>query len=108
MMTNTTDKSGGASTTIVGTEENDQLLAMKKWQQQQEKEQAYGLARMRAVKTRPSTVAAEEFFAPNNRDWKNLPSRLQKLVQSLHDWVRTCLFTFKKGCRDCAPRHIID
>jgi hypothetical protein len=74
---------------IEGNNENnvplDHVLNNK---QQQRKQQEYGLARMRSVTTRPSSVAADEFFCNGGtRDWKNLPARLQKLVDALELWV---------------------
>lgn len=67
--------------------QNNQLgLIMTMTKQQQDK---YGLARLKSVKTRPSTIAAEEFFSPSmNNNWKTLPSRLYKLVDALNSWVR--------------------
>ena len=49
--------------------------------------------RIRAVRTRPSTVAAQEFFEDPNDDWTTLPRRLKRLCQVLDDWVS---FLFKK------------
>jgi hypothetical protein len=46
--------------------------------------QAY--RRIRAVRTRPTTIAAHEFFAEN--DWQSLPRRLFRLAQLLEQWVR--------------------
>lgn len=43
--------------------------------------------RIEAVKTRPSTVAAQEFFA-GDRKSKSLPRRIRRLTQVLESWVR--------------------
>lgn len=51
----------------------------------------YALARFKAVQTRPSTVAAKEFFSNGGgtREMDSLPRRLDRLVQVLGSWVRT-------------------
>lgn len=41
--------------------------------------------RIRSSKTRPSTVAAQEFFASSNN--ASLTERLERLVQVLQEWV---------------------
>lgn len=41
--------------------------------------------------TRPSTIAAKEFFhgtTANHFDWKSLPNRVERLCQVLREWVR--------------------
>ena len=43
--------------------------------------------RIRAVRTRPTTVAANEFFA--DQDWQSLPKRLERLCHVLQQWVRS-------------------
>lgn len=43
--------------------------------------------RIRAVRSRPSTAAAQEFFADPNDDWMTLPRRLKRLVQVFEEWV---------------------
>lgn len=48
----------------------------------------YALARFKAVRTRPSTVAANEFFSDGGtRDVDSLPRRLDRLTQVLVKWV---------------------
>ena len=44
-------------------------------------------ARIKAVKTRPSTVAAKEFFS-GDRKWNTLPRRVRRLVDVYESWVR--------------------
>jgi hypothetical protein len=39
------------------------------------------------IKTRPSTVAAKEFFSDFNGDWLSLPQRCERLVKALDAWV---------------------
>jgi hypothetical protein len=49
----------------------------------------YALARVKAVQTRPSTVAAKEFFSNGGtRELESLPGRLDRLAQVLEAWVR--------------------
>ncbi len=50
----------------------------------------HALRRFEAVRTRPTTLAADEFFSKENEreGWKSLPRRLQRLCQILQDWVR--------------------
>jgi hypothetical protein len=43
--------------------------------------------RIRAVRTRPTTLAAREFFADDN--WQTLPLRLLRLCNVLEQWVCT-------------------
>jgi hypothetical protein len=43
---------------------------------------------IRAVRTRPTTVAAREFFADDN-NWQTLPLRLLRLCNVLEQWVCT-------------------
>ena len=55
-----------------------------------EERKALAIARIQAIRTRPTTVAAQEFFAgSSHRDWKSLPRRLRKLCDVLEAWVRT-------------------
>lgn len=62
-------------------------LAVK---QQQQQHHAHALARIQAVSTRPTTMAAKEFFANGGtREWESLPKRLERLVGVLNDWVST-------------------
>lgn len=44
-------------------------------------------ARIEAVKTRPSSLAAQEFFS-GDRSWKSLPKRVQQIVDVFESWVR--------------------
>lgn len=59
--------------------------------------QLRALERFRAYDTRPSTVAAKEFFGDSDRStksplhWETLPERVDKLCQTLMGWV----------CREC-------
>jgi hypothetical protein len=55
--------------------------------------EALAQARIKAVKTRPSTLAAQEFFS-GDRTWKSLPRRVQLMVDVFESWVRCfhCLF----------------
>jgi hypothetical protein len=46
------------------------------------------LERLSLVRTRPSTVMAEEFCSSPDLSWRSLPNRLDTLVQRLHSWVR--------------------
>jgi hypothetical protein len=51
--------------------------------------------KLESVKTRTTTVAAEEFFAgsPSTEEWrKTLPQRLERLCHVLESWVRTCVW----------------
>ena len=50
------------------------------------------LARIKAVRTRPSTLAAKEFFA-GERNWKSLPLRIRRLVDVFDSWVRVLSFS---------------
>jgi hypothetical protein len=47
------------------------------------------LERLSLVRTRPSTVMAEEFCRSPDLSWRSLPDRLDTLVQRLHSWVRS-------------------
>jgi hypothetical protein len=49
------------------------------------------LARIKAVRTRPSTLAAEEFFS-GDQHWKSLPHRIRRLVKVFENWVRSFIF----------------
>lgn len=42
--------------------------------------------KLRAVKERPSTLAAAEFFEKD--DWESLPSRIERLCSRWDAWVR--------------------
>ena len=45
-------------------------------------------AYINAIKTRPSTTAAKEFFSDGGtRDWWSLPQRCERLVHVLDEWV---------------------
>lgn len=59
------------------------------------------LRRFEAVSTRPTTLAAQEFFAKENERevWQSLPRRLQRLCQILQDWVRQMIsYNVKPRC----------
>ena len=43
------------------------------------------------IKTRPSTVAAKEFFSDFKGDWLSLPQRCERLVKALDAWVSSGL-----------------
>jgi hypothetical protein len=51
--------------------------------------EALAQARIKAVKTRPSTLAVQEFFS-GDRTWKSLPRRVELMVDVFESWVR-CL-----------------
>jgi hypothetical protein len=54
---------------------------------QERQQQAF--ARIKAIHTRPTTLAAQEFFSSGkNTDWKSLPRRLRRLCEVLEHWVR--------------------
>ena len=54
------------------------------------------LARIKAVRTRPSTLAAKEFFA-GERNWKSLPLRIRRLVDVFESWVRVLSFSLLRS-----------
>lgn len=54
------------------------------------------LARIKAVRTRPSTLAAKEFFA-GERNWKSLPLRIRRLVDVFDSWVRVLSFSLLRS-----------
>ena len=55
---------------------------------------ALALARIQCSRSRPSTVAAQEFFE-GGRNWQSLPGRVRRLCEVLEAWVRTTYLTTK-------------
>ena len=51
---------------------------------------------IKAVRTRPSTLAAKEFFA-GERNWKSLPLRIRRLVDVFESWVRVLSFSLLRS-----------
>jgi hypothetical protein len=46
------------------------------------------LSRIHAVRSRPTAIAAQEFFAGvDAKNWRSLPQRLERLCQVLEGWV---------------------
>jgi hypothetical protein len=46
------------------------------------------LSRIHAVRSRPTTIAAQEFFSGvDSKNWRTLPQRLERFCQVLEGWV---------------------
>jgi hypothetical protein len=84
-----------SSTNQMEEEEEVETIELKRRWDQQHK---YALDRVKAVQTRPSTVAADEFFSSDvgggrgtttQASVASLPFRLNRLTQALESWVRS-------------------